>query len=220
MIQLVCPSDRTVLELYDDRLVCGDGHEYPCVDGVAVLLDSNLEPTQAGYWGTVDEIERVRAVASPPVAGEVVDPYIANLIVGTHGNLYRGVSQLSRYPVPEFPLAAQAGDRLLDLGSNWGRWSLAAARAGFDVVGIDPSYEAIAAATRVARQLGEQATYVVADARQMPFDAGSFDVVFSYSVLQHFSRLDAERTVEEIARVLAPGVRRRQSPGSLQPCPR
>ena len=46
---------------------------------------------------------------------------------------------------------------------------------------------------------------MVGDARYLPFAAGTFDVVFSYSVIQHFSERDAEHAVGEIGRVLRPG---------------
>jgi SAM-dependent methyltransferase len=43
------------------------------------------------------------------------------------------------------------------------------------------------------------------DARHLPFEVGAFDVVFSYSVLQHFSETDLEDTLRHIARVTKPG---------------
>jgi ubiquinone/menaquinone biosynthesis C-methylase UbiE len=46
---------------------------------------------------------------------------------------------------------------------------------------------------------------VVADARFIPFADDSIDTVFSYSVLQHFSRTDALAALTEFHRVLAPG---------------
>ena len=48
------------------------------------------------------------------------------------------------------------------------------------------------------------AHYVVADARRLPFPDESFDVVFSYGVLQHFSKPDVSTSAREIARVVAP----------------
>jgi SAM-dependent methyltransferase len=201
---LACPRDRSPLELRDETLVCAEGHEYPMVDGAPVLVHPDLAPMQLGYWATPEEVERARdhARASPQ---EAVDPYVAGLIVATHGNLYRGVGPLRRYPIPAFPLTGRRGARLLDVGCNWGRWSIAAARAGFSVVGVDPSVEAIAAATRVARQLGEEASYAVGDARRLPFFDGAFEVVFSFSVLQHFDPAAFEEAVDEIGRVLVPG---------------
>jgi len=58
-------------------------------------------------------------------------------------------------------------------------------------VGIYPSLDALRAARRVAAQLQVRAGFVVGDARALPFAAGTFDVAFSYSVLQHFDKVDA-----------------------------
>ena len=133
-----------------------------------------------------------------------IDEYVRKSIVKTHGNLYRGRS-LTRYPIPAFPLGQGGGRSLLDVGCNWGRWTTAAARAGYRVTGIDPKEKAIAAARRVAAQLGVTAEFVVGDVRQLPFHDDSFDAVFSYSVLQHLSKADARAAVAEIGRVLRSG---------------
>jgi 2-polyprenyl-3-methyl-5-hydroxy-6-metoxy-1,4-benzoquinol methylase len=136
--------------------------------------------------------------------GEAVDPHVRASLVKTHGNLYRG-ARLSRYPIPPFPLEPGGGRELLDLGSNWGRWTIAAARAGYRATGIDRGKKSVAAARRVAEQLGVEAEYVVGDVRELPFPAASFDAVFSYSVLQHLAKGDVPTVVAEIRRVLRPG---------------
>ena len=133
-----------------------------------------------------------------------IDEYVRTSIVKTHGNLYRG-RPLTRYPIPTFPLGPGEGRSLLDIGCNWGRWTIAAVRAGYAATGLDPSAKAIDAARRVAEQLGVPAEYVVGDARDLPFAADSFDVVFSYSVLQHLSKADVRLAVAEVRRVLRPG---------------
>jgi SAM-dependent methyltransferase len=203
---LACPRDRSALEVRDDVLVCPQGHEYPYPDGIPVLVIEDIEPTQPGYWAYAEQIEAVRAARPPEVEGDGVDPYVAELIIGTHGNLYRDLAQgMPRYPIPSFPLPPGEGRLLLDIGCNWGRWSIAARRAGYRVVGIDPSFEAIVAAGRIARQLDVEAEYLVADARRLPFPDATFDVVFSYGVLQHFSKADVAIAVGEIARTLKPG---------------
>jgi SAM-dependent methyltransferase/uncharacterized protein YbaR (Trm112 family) len=204
--RLACPRDRSALRAEGDTLVCAEGHAYPFVDGIPVLVvDDELEPTQPGYWARPEQIEAVRRAEPPPVEGDGVDPYVAELIIGTHGNLYRKLARgMSRYPIPHFPLPSGAGKTLLDIGCNWGRWSIAATRAGYDVIGIDPSFEAIVAARRIARQVGAPSHYVVADARRLPFADARFDVVFSYGVLQHFSKGDVAGAVREIARVVEP----------------
>jgi len=132
------------------------------------------------------------------------DRHVRKHLRKTHGNLYRDV-ELIRYPIPELPLGPGEGKALLDLGSNWGRWTVAAARAGYRATGIDPNAKAIRAARRVAEELGVEADYVVGDARALPFAEASYDVVHSYSVLQHLPKEDVRAVVAEVRRVLRPG---------------
>jgi 2-polyprenyl-3-methyl-5-hydroxy-6-metoxy-1,4-benzoquinol methylase len=135
---------------------------------------------------------------------EAVDEHVRASLIKTHGNLYRG-ARLTRYPIPPFPLPDGGGRTLLDVGCNWGRWTIAATRAGWRPTGIDRARKSIGAARRVAEQLGVDAEYVVGDARELPFPGGSFDAVFSYSVLQHLAKGDVQLVVGEIRRVLRPG---------------
>ena len=133
-----------------------------------------------------------------------VDEHVRASLIKTHGNLYRG-AQLTRYPIPPFPLPSGNGRTLLDLGCNWGRWTIAAARAGYRATGIDRGKKSIRAAKRVAEQLGVGAEYVLGDVRELPFPDASFDAVFSYSVLQHLAKEDVRTVVGEIRRVLRRG---------------
>jgi SAM-dependent methyltransferase len=112
---------------------------------------------------------------------------------------------LPEYPIPELRLPAGGRRTFLEVGCNWGRWCVAAARRGYVPTGIDPSLKGVQAARRVAEQLGVEAEYVVGDARHLPFPDASFDVVFSYSVFQHFSKRDALAAFDEFGRVLKPG---------------
>jgi SAM-dependent methyltransferase len=193
VVELVCPRDRSALR----DGVCEQGHEYPLVDGVPVLLVDEEAPTHAAC-GRVEEL--------PPPPKEGIDPFVQEVIGATCGRLYEHlIAELPEYPIPELRLPPGDGRTFLEVGSNWGRWCVAAARRGYAPTGIDPSLKGVQAARRVAEQLGVDAEYVVGDARRLPFPDASFDVVFSYSVFQHFSKQDALAAFDEIGRVLKPG---------------
>lgn len=207
---LVCPRDHSHLELGDHSLSCALGHTYPYVDGIPILLLNDVRPTIRYCWRVVEQIgSRQASGRLEEEAGgeEGVDSYVQHAVAATCGRMYKSlVNKLASYPIPELPLPeASGGSVFLDLGCSWGRWCVSAARKGYTAVGIDPSFQGIKAARRVARQLGVSATYVVADARYLPFPAAAFNVVFSYSVLQHFSRDDVELALGEVARTLRPG---------------
>jgi SAM-dependent methyltransferase len=193
MPQLVCPRDRSALR----DGTCERGHAYPVVDGVPVLLVDEDEPTHAAC-SLVETL--------PPPVETGVDPFVQEVIGATCGRLYDHlIADLPEYPIPELRLPPGEGRTFLEVGSNWGRWCVAAARRGYVPTGVDPSLKGVQAARRVAEQLGVDAEYVVGDARHLPFPDASFDVVFSYSVFQHFSRRDALASFAELARVLKPG---------------
>ena len=198
-MNLACPRDRAALARRDDEVECASGHRYRVVEDIPVLLVPEDEPTHGACWTSLDDVGDVDGDA---------DAFVQNAIAATCGNLYRHmIGNLREYPIPEIRLPSGDGQTFLEVGCNWGRWCVSAARRGYRVTGVDPSLDAIRAAQRVAGELHVDAQYVVADARHLPFADGSFDVVFSYSVFQHFTRAAAVAAFDEIGRVLKPGGR-------------
>lgn len=223
---LVCPRDHSGLH-FDGALVCQAGHRYPVIDGLPVLLLDDVSQTMPL---ALESIGRARGAAGDTRAPELyleslgisdeekagivrqrhsaagVDPVVSFLVGATSGYAYgHQIGRLPSYPIPHLRLPPGAGRTLLDVGCNWGRWSIAAARAGYAVVGIDPSLGAVMAARRVARAMQLPIRHVVGDARFLPFAPGTFDQTFSYSVIQHLSRSDAATVVAEMSRVLRAG---------------
>jgi SAM-dependent methyltransferase len=194
-VELVCPRDHSALARNGDALACADGHRYPIVDDVPLLLADELEPTHRSCRQTLED----------PVLRDM-EPFIKWVVAATCGNLYKHlIGTLPRYPIPEIPLPPGDGKEFLEVGCNWGRWCVSAVRRGYLVSGVDPSLDGIRAARFVADDLGIDAQFVVGDARSLPFEDESFDVVFSYSVFQHFTRAATLDAFAEISRVLKPG---------------
>ena len=160
-----------------------------------MLLVEEDEPTHGACWVSLER----RDPSGDP------DAFVQDVIAATCGNLYRHlIGNVSTYPIPEIRLPPGEGRTFLEVGCNWGRWCISAARRGYRVVGVDPSLDGIRAARRVADELEVEADYLVGDARHLPFADASFDVVFSYSVFQHFTRAAAVPAFRELGRVLAP----------------
>lgn len=202
---LVCPRDRLEVTRLGSRLECENGHQYPIVDGIPVLLTADPDPTHPYCSQTLDVVQASAVEPAALVGATAIDSFVQDEIVRTNGNLYRHLrGRLPRYPIPEIRLPQGQGKTLLDVGCNWGRWSVAAASKGYRVVGVDPWIEAVRAARRVTQQLGVEAAFVVGDARHLPFREGTFDASFSYSVLQHFSKDNARSAILEMSRVTCP----------------
>ena len=87
-----------------------------------------------------------------------------------------GTDQEVAFLVDELGLAP--GMQVLDVGCGPGRHSLALARRGLTVVGVDISQTFVDLAARAAAVEGLPATFVRADARSLTFD-GEFDAAVS-----------------------------------------
>ena len=201
---LVCPRCRGRVALREGWLVCREAHRYPVVDDIPVMVLGDVEQT---HWAVNHALEHYQNSDADLQAlpADQVDPVVQEAISATGGNLYRHlIGKLPRYPIPAIPFDGPPGSAFLDVGCHWGRWCVSAARKGWRVIGVDPYLPGVRAAKRVAAQLNVKADFVVADGRYLPFDTFTFDIVHSYSVLQHFSESDVAMCAREIGRVLRP----------------
>jgi 2-polyprenyl-3-methyl-5-hydroxy-6-metoxy-1,4-benzoquinol methylase len=200
---LRCPTSGLPLEVDGAELVSIDGtNRYPVVSGIPCLIPDSAEPTHAGYRGLVAENRR-HQLTSTVIDDEYVANFVQAMIVPTCGNLFRGANLRGAYPIPEFPTAF-AGANVLDVGCNWGRWSIAGAKTGYTLIGMDIHLESLMCARWLSHKLtpANEPFFVLADARYMPFASESFDGIFSYSVLQHFSKPAAISILAEVRRVM------------------
>jgi len=219
---LVCPRHKEALSFDTNQLSCPCGCQYPMVDGIPVMLLPDARQTM-GLANTSMQLSHVAntdgglyleslGISAQEKQGildlvekqdTTIDPVVSFIVGATNGIAYKSlVGKLHEYPIPDLRLPDASGSIFLDLGCNWGRWSIAAAQKGYKAIGIDPSLGAVMAAKRVSKALGVNAVFIVGDARYLPVKTASVDQVFSYSVLQHFSREDASLTATEVGRVL------------------
>ena len=122
-------------------------------------------------------------------------------------DVWRGLPADLRHP--DFELRSRflrehvrAGDRVLDLGSGDGSFTAAAAALGADVVGAEVAAAAIERARR--RHAGLEFRLVPVDG-PLPFEDGSFELVWSSEVIEHVA--DTARWLSEVRRVLKPAGR-------------
>jgi ubiquinone/menaquinone biosynthesis C-methylase UbiE len=111
------------------------------------------------------------------------------------------LNRLTNGPFLEF-LHVRPGMRVLEVGSGLGILAaeVAAAARDVEVVGVEQSGEQIAAAVQ-ARGV----RYVRADAHELPFEAGSFDLVYARYLLEHVA--DPRRVLGQMRRVVRAGGR-------------
>lgn len=104
-----------------------------------------------------------------------------------------------------YSLHLNPGARILEVGGGAGWATLELARRGYSVHSTDSSAEmvALAAKTVEASDLGGVVEVSVADVHDLPFEAGSVDVVLALGVLPWL--YSPQRALAEVSRVLAPG---------------
>jgi len=91
----------------------------------------------------------------------------------------------------EFP--RWRGKRVLEIGVGTGTDFLQWARSGAEAVGVDLTERAVLLTRRRLAREGLDRPVYVADAEQLPFADGSFDLVYSWGVLHHSPNTEKTR---------------------------
>jgi SAM-dependent methyltransferase len=102
------------------------------------------------------------------------------------------------------------GHRVLDIGCGTGTQAIATWRRsqpGGSVVGVDISEKMLAAARRKACRAGLNIAFHQADAAQLPFEDGRFDVVTITTVMHMVAESRRQLCLREASRVLRQGGR-------------
>lgn len=111
--------------------------------------------------------------------------------------------QLEPFIEPFAKFAGSKGQRVLEVGVGLGADHQRFAEAGADLTGIDLTPRAIAHSSRRLGLFGLSSRLQTGDAENLPFEDGSFDVVYSWGVIHHSP--NTPRAVAEIHRVLRTG---------------
>jgi SAM-dependent methyltransferase len=97
------------------------------------------------------------------------------------------------------------GLRIVDIGSGMGTFAIEAGRLGARSIGVDLAPAALVAARRVAAAEGVRASFVRADAAELPLVADSVDVVVAADLTEHLDDVTLGRVLREARRVLRAG---------------
>jgi 2-polyprenyl-3-methyl-5-hydroxy-6-metoxy-1,4-benzoquinol methylase len=102
---------------------------------------------------------------------------------------------------PIFLRVFKKGGRILDLGCGYGRLSKVLLQLGYEVYGIDVA----SWATEEAKIYAQGGSYRVYDGITIPYPAGMFDGVLTWTVLQHIPPGEILKVAHEIVQVLKHG---------------
>jgi ubiquinone/menaquinone biosynthesis C-methylase UbiE len=95
------------------------------------------------------------------------------------------------------------GKRVLEVGVGLGTDFVRFARAGAEATGVDLTEAAVESVRERLALEDLSADLRVADAEDLPFAEGEFDLVYSWGVLHHTP--DTQRALAEVRRVVKPG---------------
>jgi SAM-dependent methyltransferase len=131
----------------------------------------------------------------------------AQYLHGTESAAYAQEARIRYELEPYIPGFARFGDsrgkEVLEIGVGLGADHLAFAQAGAHLHGVDLTPRAIEHTRRRLEAFGLQSALQTADAENLPFAEGTFDIVYSWGVLHHSP--NTPRAIDEVWRVLRPG---------------
>lgn len=129
---------------------------------------------------------------------------IQNQIAATNGIHYVDrIGKLKDYPTYTLPVEGVSGDKLmLDIGSGWGRWLISAANKGYIPIGLDIRLEFCESQQNTLKAFNKKGYSVVGDLENLPFLPSSFDLIWSFSVIQHTHKDRLVRCLKGINEIL------------------
>jgi ubiquinone/menaquinone biosynthesis C-methylase UbiE len=202
---LRCPQCQVSgsLTVFAHALRCTNcGGTFP-IDADARVCALAVEATTGGvkkdiqsWWG--DLYRQLYAEGDHSMTATSLEQDLANLEI-----LFAKRRHLASIEMASVDLA---GKRVLEIGSGAGAHSALFQRRGACIRAVDLTRErVVSTAAKLALAAGQKGLAYQADAENLPFRDGAFDVVYSSGVLHHSP--DTDRCIAEVHRVLRPGGR-------------
>lgn len=148
--------------------------------------------------------EKLSYLPEPAHYSSSIPWIVQNQIAATNGIHYADrIGKLKTYPVYHLPIpSANGSNLLLDIGSGWGRWLVSAALKHYIPIGIDIRLEFCETQQKMLKALKIKGYSLVADLACLPFKDNVFDVIWSFSVLQHVHIVRLKQCLADMNRIL------------------
>lgn len=201
---IICPNCKNDQLILKENLFCKDCDQmYPIIYGIPILITKKkCEYLNLNYHSNDFKVN-ILSSDKFHVNNFGIIKYIEKILIGTNGLLYANIKNLKKYPIAKIPfkkLNNNQSSNLLDIGCGWGRWTLDAAEKGYNSLGIDLSIDALIAAKKISEKLQiTNCHFVCCDVIDLPLKKNTFDNIFSFSFLQHFSENNLKIILKNIA---------------------
>jgi uncharacterized protein YbaR (Trm112 family)/SAM-dependent methyltransferase len=132
--------------------------------------------------------------------------WVKTEIASTNGIHYEDrANKIETYPAYQLPVkkAQKRNSLMLDIGSGWGRWLVAASKKDYIPIGLDLKIDHARSVFKTLKHHHVNGYIVVGDLQDIPFQPDVFDLIWSFSVIQHTHHDKLVSCVEHLKRILA-----------------
>ncbi len=202
-----CPNCSNELIFFKEEIICNSCEEkYPIIFDVPVLITKKKCESLGLDYYTESFKEKIIDLTLFK-KNEFGIMALNEILVYTNGILYEKINKPTKYPIPDIPFERNQSDKnlLIDIGCGWGRWTISAAQKGYNAVGIDKNLIWLIFAKKMAEQLNiKNCNFICCDVLNLPIKDISFDKVYSFSFLQHFSEENLQIILNQIHKIIKP----------------